>query len=127
VGVDDSSGDERRLAALLVGAMKGRRILRNVIVEVPFTDIAPGKYHDAPCAWDGEDSCEACSEELDEAYDAASGQVETDWWVTLDWMLTNKPKDFAGDKDGHADSFWAVEVSLGRRRKVDGLPFRYNS
>lgn len=97
-----------------------RHILKVATVEVPFSEVAPGQYHDAPCDWDDEEGCEACGEELDLAYDAASEQVETDWWVTLDWLLTNKPRDFAGDKDAHSDSFWEVGVFLGRRRKADG-------
>ncbi len=97
-----------------------RRILKVAIVKVPFGEVSPGQYHDAACNWDEEEGCEACGEELDLAYEVASKQVETDSWVTLDWMLANRPRDFAGDKDSHADSFWEVEVSLGRRRKADG-------
>ncbi len=97
-----------------------RRILKVAIMEVPFSEVTPGQYHLSPCNWDDEEGCEACSEELDLAYEVASKQVETDWWVALDWMLGNKPRDFAGEKDAHADSFWEVEVSLGRRRKADG-------
>lgn len=96
---------------------KGRTITKVIYVEVPFNEVWPGQYHEDECAWDDEDGCTRCSEELDEAYDWASKQVKTHNLVVLDWMLANKPMNFCGAPEG--DLYWEIEVSLGRKRKND--------
>lgn len=88
------------------------RVTKVVEVQVPFSEVLPGQYHDDDCGWNDEDGCERCSEELDAAYEWAARQVETDKLKALDQMLTNRPDGFTGESS--EDNYWEIEVSLGR-------------